>query len=148
MDLHMTVPGNPEANARMVDVGLLPWWTTPDLRIAFFRPLAALTHWLDYRLWPDSAPLMHAHSLLWAALCVAAGTLLYRRLVAPDSPMVAGVAAYLFAIDSARGGAMSSLAIRNALIALFFGVLTVLAHVRWRQWGWRSGGVVAPALLV
>jgi hypothetical protein len=146
MDLFVFA-GDPEANARMVDVGVLPWWTTPELRIAFFRPLAALTLWLDYRLWPDSASLMHAHNLLWVALCVGAGTLLYRRIFASDSPAVAGVAACLFAIDSARGAPMASLATRNALVALFFGILAVLAHVRWRQDRWRPGGVVAPALL-
>jgi hypothetical protein len=42
---------------------------------------------------------------------------------------------------------MASLATRNALVALFFGILAVLAHVRWRQDRWRPGGVVAPALL-
>src|SRR5215213_5330266 len=47
---------------RSIDLGYFPWWTAPEMRAVFFRPLAAATHWLDYRLWPDSAEAMHAHS--------------------------------------------------------------------------------------
>ena len=48
-----------------METGAAPWWTLPTLRIAFFRPLAVLTHWADYRLWPDSGVLMHVHSIAW-----------------------------------------------------------------------------------
>ena len=48
-----------------MDYGVLPWWTFKGLVVSFWRPLSSLTHWLDYRLWPNSAALMHAHSLLW-----------------------------------------------------------------------------------
>jgi len=40
------------------------WWAAVDSRNAFYRPLAAATHALDLRLWPDSAALMHLHALL------------------------------------------------------------------------------------
>jgi hypothetical protein len=102
LDLHVSVSNDPRVNARVMDIGVLPWWTAPDLSIAPFRPIAELTHWLDYRLWPDSAPLMHAHSLLWAALCVIVAVVLYRRVLGPALPAVAGLAACLFAIDSSH----------------------------------------------
>jgi len=38
---------------RQIDLGILPWWTSDELHLAFFRPLSAATHWLDYRLWPE-----------------------------------------------------------------------------------------------
>src|SRR6478672_7125352 len=30
-----------------LELGTFPWWTCPEWRAQFFRPLAALTHWLD-----------------------------------------------------------------------------------------------------
>jgi hypothetical protein len=35
----------------------MPWWAAPDLKLAFWRPLTALTHALDYALWPDAPSL-------------------------------------------------------------------------------------------
>ena len=37
--------------------------TAQELRISFLRPLAAFTHWLDYRLWPNSSAWMNLHSI-------------------------------------------------------------------------------------
>jgi hypothetical protein len=53
-----------------VDAGrrLLPWWSDPTIHIDFARPLTALTHVLDYALWPGTPALRHLHSLLWFAL--------------------------------------------------------------------------------
>jgi hypothetical protein len=64
-----------------IDFGLFPWWTSPGLRLAFFRPLSAISMWVDYQLWPNLPALMHLHSLLLYAALVAAATLLYRRLL-------------------------------------------------------------------
>ena len=57
--------GDPERTEKMMDLGLLPWWTYRNIKWAFWRPLAGLTHVVDYWLWPNRAELMHAHSLVW-----------------------------------------------------------------------------------
>ncbi len=145
LELHVSIDSR--VNQPQMDVGVLPWWSAPDLHISCFRVLTALTHWVDHRLWRDSVPLMHAHSLGWAALCVLAASFLYRRLLAPTSLPVAGLAACLFAVDSARGTASYLLAYRNGLVALFFCILTLLAHWRRREEGWKPGTFVAPLLL-
>jgi hypothetical protein len=44
------------------DRGEVPWWAPPDFKIAFFRPLAAMSHWLDYHYFPDSPAVMHAEN--------------------------------------------------------------------------------------
>ena len=95
------------------------------------RPLAALTHALDYRLWPGSALLMHAHSLAWFGALVLAAALFYQRLLGRS--ITAGLAALLFAVDSAHGTPVGWLANRNSLLAAFFGGLTLLAYDRWRR---------------
>ncbi len=141
LELFSVMRHGPEILREYIDLGLFPWWTSEDLRLAFFRYLSAATHWLDYRLWPDSAVLQHAHSLLWLGALVAAAALLYRRV--HGATRLAGLAALLYAVDEAHGAPAGWLANRNALIATFFGLLCLLAHDRWRRGG---GGPRSAAL--
>jgi hypothetical protein len=53
------------------DSGPFPWWTSDNLRVSNWRPVTALTHWLDYRLFPDSPALRHAHNFLWFGAVIA-----------------------------------------------------------------------------
>jgi len=46
---------DPATNAARMDSGVLPWWTLESGKVAFWRPLAALSLWLDYRISPDMA---------------------------------------------------------------------------------------------
>ena len=131
--------------ARLLDSGAGPWWSLKTLHIAFFRPVTALTHWLDYQLWPHSPMVMHAHSIAWyGAVCVVAA-LLYRRFL--GGTWVAGLATLLFVFDDAHVVPVAWLANRNALVAAFFGLLALLAHDRWRRNGWRPGEFLAPCCL-
>src|SRR5208337_4627783 len=61
---------NPQCLSSMKSYGTLPWWTSDKLKLSLCRPVAALTHWLDYRLYPDSPALMHAHNIVWFAAVV------------------------------------------------------------------------------
>ena len=141
LELFSVMRHGPEILHEYIDLGLFPWWTSENLRLAFFRYLSAATHWLDYRLWPDSAVLQHAHSLLWLGAVVAAAALVYRRV--HGATWVAGLAALLYAVDEAHGAPAGWLANRNALVATFFGLLCLLAHERWRRGG---GGARSAAL--
>ncbi|MEJ2155113.1 MAG: hypothetical protein P8X96_07240 [Desulfobacteraceae bacterium] len=57
--------GNPEQLHQAMEIGMVPWWTSKALKVSFFRPVTALTHWVDYHLWPDNHAMMHLHSSLW-----------------------------------------------------------------------------------
>ena len=59
--------------AQAKDYGVLPWWAPDDLRLGLWRPLTAFTHWLDYRLFPDSPALMHAENIACFAAIVFLG---------------------------------------------------------------------------
>lgn len=142
LDLFAFIRGDEEFNRRAITRGFLPWWAPPDLRISFLRPLTALTHGADYRLWPRSFWLMHLHSLLWYGVAVLVVALLYRRLF--EAGWVAGLAALLFAIDDAHGFPAVWIANRNALLALFFGTLAILWHRRCRASGSRAAAMLAP----
>jgi hypothetical protein len=135
-----------DALRRTMDFGGVPWWTSPGLRLAFFRPLTGLTHWVDFRLWPQQAWAMHAQSLLWFGAAIAAAAVLYRRLVRPQ--WVAGLAALAFAIDDAHASPADWIANRNATIATLFALLALIAHDRWRRDGWRPGVVLGPLALL
>ena len=143
------VGGDPETNQLAMERGQLPWWSAEDLRIGFFRPLAALTHWADYALWPDLPGLMHLQSLLWLSLAVIVASVLYRRVLLPPATafpaLTAGLAAAVFALDDAHSLPAGWLANRYALLCLFFGFLTLIQHDRWRRDGGRPAAWLAAA---
>lgn len=143
-DAFVFASGEPaEARARTEHIGT--WWAAPDFRVAFFRPLSAATHALDLTLFPDGAVPMHAHTLLWLALLLALLGELYRRFLPPRAAVLALA---LFAWDDARGGLLSWVANRHALIGACFAVAALVAHDRARREGWRAGAVLGPLALL
>ncbi len=145
IDMFNFFDGNPQRISELKNLGFLPWWTSENIKGAFWRPLTSLTHWLDYILWPNSPWLMHAQSILWYATLVMVIAFLYRRF--SSTALIAGLAALLFAIDDAHGTPVGFLANRNVLIAAFFGVLTIIAYDRWRRYNWSPGMICVPLLL-
>lgn len=122
---------SPESNALITEWGIFPWWGDADARARFLRPLSALTHVADIRLWPHSAPLQHLHSLLWLGAAVAVmGTAARAMLRDVAGPLAAGLAVVLYAIDDAHSTPAAWLANRNALVAITFGGAALLAHLR------------------
>lgn len=144
-DMFNFMDGDSARTRVLMESGILPWWTWPGLRLAFWRPLTGLTHWVDYRLWPENTVLMHLQSFLWFGMVVGVATLLYRRLNA--GVLAAGLAALFFAIDDAHGLPAGWLANRNALVAAFFGLSALLFHLRWRGEGWKPGMFLGPVTM-
>lgn len=135
--------GSPPPHVPATD---LPWWTEPGLQLDLLRPVAALTHALDYRLFPHAPWLMHLHSLLWYGLLV---FLLQRTLRATgiDGPRAA-LAALVFGLSQAHAMNVGWLAARNSLIAATFVTGTLLLHHRFRAGGSLLHAAVAPLLLL
>ncbi len=130
MDLFRFVPPGAGAD-HLRDVGVVSWWADPDLKLGFLRPVTAATHLLDHLLWPNSPALQHAHSMIWFGAAVVLVGLTYRSVNGPTS--VAGLAVLLFAIEDGHSMTIGWIANRNAAIALVFGLLALLAHIRWRR---------------
>lgn len=124
-DLFTFYDGDAERTRRILDVGLSPWWTDPNLRLAFFRPVTAATHALDYALWPTHAWIMHAHSLAWLAALVAVACWAYRRILPGWAGALAGL---LFALDHNHGIPIAWVANRNSLVAGVFALAALGAH--------------------
>jgi hypothetical protein len=134
----------PAGNQAEMEHGYGAWWTAPDFKVAFWRPVSAATHAIDLSLWPGNAPLMHLHTLLWFAALLVALHALYRRFLVPR---VATLALALYAWDDARGMVLSWIANRHALIAGVFGISVIVVHDTWRRDAWRPGAWLGPALL-
>jgi len=135
---------SPEHNRALMEDGAFPWWTDPDARLAFFRPLASLTHVIDYELWPDAPWLMHLQSIAWFALLVAASHALYRRLLAP--PWIATLAFFMYALDDVHGGPLTWIANRNAIIATSLSLWALVMHHCQVKEGLRLGALWGPLL--
>ena len=145
LDLFRFADGNPKTARALMDQGQLAWTADPLVRNAFLRPLAALTHVLDYAAWPRSPALMHAQSIFWLVAAVVAVGCCYRRLL--GGTWVAGLAALLYAVDFAHGQTVAWLANRNALIAAALGFPVLWLHDRWRRDRWAPGRWLGPLLL-
>ena len=138
---------DPEINHEKMDIGIFPWWTNEGARVKFFRPLAVFSLWLDYQIWPNSSLLMHLHSLiLYGILCLLAA-ILYRRIYGVSA--ISGLAAILFALSILHIGSVTSLAARNLILTLLFGILTILFHDHSRKSGnlrWIIPGILCFTL--
>lgn len=142
-NLFTFVSGTPEDRSLMLGRGFLPWYTSEELRIAFWRPLSSLSHYLDYRFFPEMPALMHLQNILWYGLLIWLLAGLYRRLIAPA--WVAGVASLLYLMDDAHGITVGWICNRNAMMAACFGLLVIQSHVAWRSSG--RGRYLALGLL-
>ncbi|MDX1696024.1 MAG: hypothetical protein R3208_19820 [Ketobacteraceae bacterium] len=121
---------DPSRNRELMNLGLLPWWTYPEMKYAFWRPLSELTHGLDAALWPGNAVLMHAHSIAWYLILCSLVFRLYRHFhpQLPNRFLLAGFALYL--LDASHGFTLSWIANRNGLIAATFGLASIYAYVK------------------
>ncbi|MFC1592218.1 hypothetical protein ACFL43_06810, partial [Thermodesulfobacteriota bacterium] len=131
-DVFAFIRGDVQQIRQAMELGLLPWWTYfQEYQFAFWRPLSSLTHWIDFRLFPEQAWLMHAHNIAWYVLLGAVLARLYRRWLSP--PWVAVLAALLYMVDDAHGPPVAFISNRNALVAAALGFYSLLAHDGWRR---------------
>lgn len=144
-DLFAFADGDPSRTHRLIDQGIYPWWTDPEVVLAFLRPLTSATHYVDYLLWPDQPVLMHLQNLLWFALLLAVVAAVYRRLL--GTRWIACLAFLLFALDDARAPTVGWLANRNALVALTLALPALIAYDKWRRDGVQHGAWLGPLAL-
>ena len=136
---------SPQDMALMKSYGMLPWWTPDDMKLGLWRPVTALTHWLDYRLFPDSPALMHAQNIAWFAAIVFLVTIIYRKLMGIG--WAAGLAALLFLLDGNTYFPVAFVANRGFILSLFFGLMCLYEHHHWRSAKSRSGCVLSALFL-
>jgi len=158
LKLFVWASGDEQTARAYMETGMTGWWTDPSMKLAFWRPVSVLTHWLDYQLWPESPFLMHLHSLVWFALALILLGNVYRRLLdvraphessvdlsnKPQTQWIAALALLMFAWDDAHGLSISWIANRNALVALTVALLVLLLYCRARINDCRASAIAAP----
>jgi hypothetical protein len=145
LDLYRLVSVQPQVRARMKELGVYVWWLGQRTKIDYWRPVAAVTHVIDYTLWPRWAWLMHLENLAWYAALVVACGVFYRRFL--RVAWVAGLATVLYAFDHSHAGPVAWIANRNAPMSALFGVLSLLAHEGSRRAARRVLAFAEPVLL-
>lgn len=138
--------GDAAVNQRMKDVGVLPWWSDEELKLFFWRPFSALTHWIDYKLWPDNLKMMQVHSLAWHAMLLLMIALVFRVLGLPL--WVSGFAALIYTLDFSFFAPLKWIANRNAMITAFWGASSLYAYILWRKDSNNLGGVFSCVCLL
>jgi len=131
MRMYSFFDGSEDRKQYYLDKGGYPWWINLDIRASFWRPFTAIMSMADYRLWPQSSILMHVHSLCWFAALLFVANAHYRKIM--GAGWAAGLALILFAVNDIQAVPISFLANRHILLGGVFGVLTLLAHSRWRE---------------
>ncbi|MDZ4858703.1 MAG: hypothetical protein SGI88_06940 [Candidatus Hydrogenedentes bacterium] len=130
------ISGDPVETRRFIQTGPFPWWTLPEAKAQFYRPLSVAMHKLDFALFGERAVFWHIHAMLWYLALVALWGLIAREVV---SAPVAALATLIFAIDDVHWMPAVWLANRNALVACVPALFGLWAHIRWREDEWRPG---------
>lgn len=143
-ELFTFASGEESERLAAMEGGVFGWWTTPGLRLSFWRPISVATHRLDARAWPDSFAAAAAHGILWYVLLLMALARLYART---QTPAVALLALAVYALDDGHGPAIGFVSNRNVLVAAALGVACLIAHDAWRRGGSRYAALGAPLLL-
>lgn len=141
-ELFTFATGEPERLRPYIEQGPFPWYTLSELKIQFFRPLAAALIQADVRLFGDASWAMHAHSLAWRALDVLAALWVFRKI----APRLAPLAGLLFALDDAFVLPTAWLANRNSLLAVTFATAALGVHLE-RMARPRAGWALLEAVL-
>ncbi|MBI4951111.1 MAG: hypothetical protein HY908_03695 [Myxococcales bacterium] len=126
--------------------GLIPWWSSPELRINFFRPIPSLTHWLDFALFGRNAAAAHLMSIGWYIGTVVLANRLLARFIKNAHWLL--VATAIFALEDAHAIDVIWVANRNEMIAASFALLSLFAYLRLRDGKGRYNGALSVAAMV
>lgn len=131
--------------AALLDRGVIPWWSDPNLVTRFLRPIPSVLVWLDHRLFGYGAFGPHALSLIWWAAAVIAAHVLYRTVLGTGTALAATA---MFAFSPALAIPLAWAANRNVIVTLTFGALPLALYARWREGRRPAQGVMTVAAFI
>ncbi|MEO7328275.1 MAG: hypothetical protein ABI193_06840 [Minicystis sp.] len=135
-DLWRFHSGDPAEGARLIHDGYLPWWTRPDLKMAFLRPLSSVVFAAEHALFGRNPVGYHALNLVWALLLITVVALFFRKVL-PGA--IGAVATLLFAVQGIHWEVAGMICARHFLIASVASFAGFLAYLRYREEGYRPG---------
>ena len=122
-------------NRRLMDAGLIPWFSDPGLKIRFFRPLSSLLTAFDAAVFGSAALPAIVHSLLWFALAAFLVTRIHRELVTARAAFWSSL---LFVLGGSHAGNTAWIAARHVLVGGAFALGAWYCELRTEksQSGW------------
>lgn len=109
------------------EAGVTTWWMSDDFRLDFYRPVASLTHWLDFRLFGEDPVAAHFTSIAWLVASVVLVHRVLSRFIAPRSPALL-LSVAVFAFDDSHALNVHWLANRSDVVG---GVFCLAAFIGW-----------------
>lgn len=116
--------------------GSFPWWTSPEWKVRFFRPLASLSLWLDHAIWGTWAPGFHVSGLLLFAALLFVVHRLFRAL--DLSPLAALIALLILGCEDGSVISVGWPANRNTIVEALAATGALLGAVRFVRGGRRA----------
>jgi hypothetical protein len=113
-----------------------PWWLDPDLKLRFFRPISSALFLVDHATFGHAPLGYHVHSLLWFALFLAGVAFLFRLVLEPPLLIWCSL---LFALNAAHNEPVAWPSSRHLLVACTPAIWGLVAHVAYRERGFRPG---------
>jgi len=108
----------PSAGHPLYKWGFYPWWTDPDFKIRFFRPVTSLSIAFDHWLYSQWAPGYHLTSIALFAVLLVLVYRLFRSLELPDGAVLWALA--FAAFNDVNTLPIGWIANRNTLLAAVF----------------------------
>ena len=97
----------------------------------YFRPLCAVTYWIEWQIWGSAPIAYHLGSLILAAAAAALVVVLIRRYT--NDAVLAGAAGLLFALHPYHSENVAWIAARSDLLSGLLLLWAALAYDRWRD---------------
>lgn len=140
-EMYRFFDGSAVENTQLRDIGLVPWFSDPQMRGGALRPISSLSLWLDYSLWGANTSALRLGSLAWFVAALVAAAALLRRVIGKPA---ASLALLLYALSATHAVPSVWIANRCSWIAATFSFVAIWAYVRWRADDWRPGVWLAP----
>ncbi len=118
----------PEEVDYYIQMTAIPWWTGPKWRLKYLRPVATLSHLIDYSLWGSNPLPYHINNVIWYALLVILLYLLYRSF--SNNSAMAFCGAMIFALEPCHYFTVRWPASRNDIICATFLVASFIFYLK------------------
>lgn len=110
---------------------VVPWWTSPEAKLRFLRPLSSLSLRLDYAVWHKNPFGYHLTNLVLHCVSCVFLFLVGRGLTTNNRAAFVGV--LLFTNNAAVSFVVAWVADRISLLALVCGLVGFWSHMRFRS---------------
>ncbi|UCH92992.1 MAG: hypothetical protein JSV88_22245 [Candidatus Aminicenantes bacterium] len=141
--LYQFADGNPDRMSEMISEGQYPWFTSPDWKVSFCRHLPSALIALNHKICGLKPFGYVIHSLLWYMALISILGLLVKRIVPGWHGKLSHPVTYLtliiFAFSTSHLLIVCYGATRWLLIATTLALAGLLAHLKWREQGWKPG---------